>query len=322
MKEVMTNMHNYFYFYYYKVYATILLLVWAAAAEPCERKCGDVAVPYPFGIDDPNCAKVEAGEEFLLKCKRGTASESTAKLLLRGDMEVLNISLEEATVSVRISNSYQCYDLSGLNPSQTFSQSISLGRNSRFAFSTAENRLVGLGCDTLAFLNDGTGKSISGCVTTCEEDVDLAKEGACSGFGCCQASIPKRLKTLVITLLSGTNHSGILGFNPCDFALLVDMRTFNVSNMRLSFEPGDPAVEKSSVLLDWVVGSETCEEAKAKGATSYACGPNSDCSYSDNALGYRCRCSKGFRGNPYVLTGEEACQGRKFLSSLVILVFF
>ena len=298
----------------YILCAAILVLEGAASAgkkataEPCERKCGDVDVPYPFGIDVPSCAKVEASPEFLLKCNRSTGgSNSTAKLIVGKNIEVVGISLEDATISVRIYSSYKCYDESGPVPGRAFDQNIELGRS--FTFSTAENKLVGLGCDTLAFMGDADGNFGSGCISLCGEDVDLAKEDACSGLGCCQTSVPKHVKTLNITLLSEADHVGILEFNPCDFALLVDLRTFNVSAMGLGFQPGDPAVEQASVLLDWVVGNGTCEDAKAN-RTSYACGPNTECSYSDNALGYRCNCAKGFRGNPYRNDlGVQGCLG-------------
>jgi hypothetical protein len=39
------------------------------AKSGCNERCGDVIVPYPFGIDKPDCAKNEA---FLLDCNRTT----------------------------------------------------------------------------------------------------------------------------------------------------------------------------------------------------------------------------------------------------------
>ncbi|GMN72779.1 hypothetical protein TIFTF001_055666, partial [Ficus carica] len=77
--------------------------------------------------------------------------------------------------------------------------------------------------------------------------------------------------------------------------------------MRLDFRPLE--LENSSLLLDWVVDNKTCDDARlnvAGSSSTYACGQNTNCSNSDNAIGYRCHCSKGFRGNPYDL--QQGCQ--------------
>ncbi|CAN6236124.1 unnamed protein product [Urochloa humidicola] len=49
----------------------------------------------------------------------------------------------------------------------------------------------------------------------------------------------------------------------------------------------------------------SCEEAKQ--TTSYACRENTYCYNSSNGIGYRCNCSQGFEGNPY-LQGPDGCQ--------------
>ncbi|EXC29382.1 Wall-associated receptor kinase 2 [Morus notabilis] len=214
----------------------------------CNGTCGKLKVPYPFGIDDKDCAK---DKEFLLTCNR---SFSPPKLILGENIEVLDISVENGTMSVSIDSAYKCYNESSLTAS--FDQNITLGNKNPYTFSSSENKLIGLGCDTLAFMNDADGKFGSGCISLCSDKVDLAAEGSCSGIGCCQTSLPKNLKSLEITLITSPNQSDVLTFNPCGFAFLVDQRTFNISNMRLDFRP--ETVENPSVLLDWMVGEEKC----------------------------------------------------------------
>ncbi|XP_031270099.1 wall-associated receptor kinase-like 9 [Pistacia vera] len=58
------------------------------------------------------------------------------------------------------------------------------------------------------------------------------------------------------------------------------------------------------VRLSWVVGKNSCKEnLEQRNFTnsSYACGRNTEC--VDHDMGYLCRCSRGYRGNPYLLNG-------------------
>ncbi|TVU49691.1 hypothetical protein EJB05_01017, partial [Eragrostis curvula] len=58
--------------------------------------------------------------------------------------------------------------------------------------------------------------------------------------------------------------------------------------------------------MDWAVGNQTCEVAMGNRAT-YACASNhSVCVNSTNGPGYLCKCSPGYRGNPYI---PDGCQG-------------
>lgn len=61
------------------------------------------------------------------------------------------------------------------------------------------------------------------------------------------------------------------------------------------------------VALDWRIGVVSCKEDQ-QNKISYAClDINSDCVDFDATLGgYLCNCSKGYQGNPYLISG---CQG-------------
>ncbi|KAF2322393.1 hypothetical protein GH714_013414 [Hevea brasiliensis] len=275
------------------------------AVSGCPDTCGNVHVPYPFGINftseisKPRCALNNS--EFMFICN---STYNPPQLFFGENMPIHHISVEEGTISVKIYAAYNCYNNRGLFAS--FSQSISLG-NGLFRFSDSRNKLTVVGCDTLALMEDATETFGSGCLSWCETDMTL--QGSCSGFGCCQTSIPKSLKTLNISLSSSTNHSRVLQFNPCDFAFLSDERTYNVSSLQLSYNPFSSATENfvtSDVVIEWVVREETCEVARSSSnPNGYACGDNSKCLYSVNGQGYRCLCNDGFTGNPYL---PQGCQ--------------
>ncbi|KAF4357417.1 hypothetical protein G4B88_009736 [Cannabis sativa] len=281
----------------------------------CEKKCGDVEVPYPFGIDDENCAiSKDIDEHFLLNCN---TSSGSPKLIYGRNLEVTNIDVEKATMSVEYYYSYDCYRKNGSLIQQNRT-SITLSKS--FTLSDSDNKLFTFGCDTLAFMNATKNNFGSGCISTCNENVNMSAQTSCSGLGCCQTSVPKHLKYLSVGIGSLNNHTNVYSFNPCGYAFLVDQNSFDISKMRLDFKPEQ--VKNPIVLLDWVVGNNlTCKEAQSN-SSSYVCGENSDCYYSENGGGYQCRCKQGYEGNPYLKQGCQVIGASIFLMIIVLLLFY
>lgn len=64
------------------------------------------------------------------------------------------------------------------------------------------------------------------------------------------------------------------------------------------------------IVIKWAVTNSTCQQASQKNNTKYACrSVHSGCeevTHRRRFMGYRCSCSSGFHGNPYIQNG---CQG-------------
>ncbi|XP_034892898.1 wall-associated receptor kinase 2-like [Populus alba] len=310
-----------------RVFLLMMLLLVAAVtgatANPdvrdgCRERCGDVIVPYPFGIGEQRCAM---NENFFLNCT-STDDGHHEQLWFGGDMPARNISLLNGTVTVGILASFDCYENSSgrqsrhsqqSRQSRLFNSNISLG-SGPYTFSDSRNMFTAVGCDTISMATNKEATSGFGCLSLCTVNATMSKENSCLGSGCCHTAIPKGLKSLNITLQSFRNHTDVFAFNPCSFAFLEDKDSLDLSDWPLSRTP--TYLDKSNVVIEWVAQNETCEEAPAN-KSSYACGINTNCYYSDNGQGYRCACKKGFEGNPYL---EQGCQGKvtDALSSYVI----
>ncbi|CAA2994055.1 Serine threonine kinase [Olea europaea subsp. europaea] len=83
-----------------------------------------------------------------------------------------------------------------------------------------------INCDTSfnppkAFTSEGIGTGAqdfrSGCVAYCSDSGQLRQE-YCSGIGCCQTSILRGLKTILISTDSLSNHTELLSFNRCGYS--------------------------------------------------------------------------------------------------------
>ncbi|PIA50242.1 hypothetical protein AQUCO_01300762v1 [Aquilegia coerulea] len=268
-------------------------LLSAAAQSQCQRECGNLNVPFPFGMgDSPECFR---DSSFSLFCNETV----NPPVLFYGNIPILNISVETATALVQIDTALNCYSENGVS---TFDQFLFLG-DSPFTFSTL-NKFTAIGCDTLSVLAYTPGQLGTGCFSTCNSSTeipgpsDITQGGnPCPGIGCCQTTIPRGLKQINISLSSPFNHDNILESNPCDYGFLAASSEHSLQRSLLS------GGVSSVVALDWAIGDTTCGDARSSGGNQYICGPNTNCNNSDNGHGYRCSCTAGYEGNPYTQTG-------------------
>ena len=288
----------------------LIFLAATATSKPnsnCIDSCGSLSIPYPFGTS----VGCYLDESFLITCNQ--TFETPKPFLRRGNIEVLNISLDgELRISTFVA--HHCYNQSGLLSSKIRSE-LTL---SNFPISNKKNKFTAVGCDTVALIKGTQGMNYTtGCISLCDS-VDSVENGSCSGIGCCQTSIPAGVADFIVRLGSYNNYSKVLDFNPCGFAFVVEENAYSFSSLDLKNFSNRETVP---VVLDWAVGSdssETCPDAQ-RNSTSYACkAANSECYNSTNGPGYRCKCSSGFQGNPYLLHG---CQGTN-LHLVYYMIFF
>ncbi|KAJ6765716.1 hypothetical protein OIU79_021823, partial [Salix purpurea] len=277
----------------------MLLSLWPVAASTarsdvkpgCQEMCGNVSVPYPFGILDRSCAM---SNNFFLNCSSN--DEGHPELLFGRNMPISDISELEGTVTVGIYAAFNCYNKTGIQ-TDSFSQSMTLA--GPFMFSHTRNIFTATGCNTLAAVTNYESTYGASCLSLCTVD----EENRCSGSGYSQISIAKGLKSLYIILSTFYNDTTVSDCNLCGFAFLADTRSLKISDWPLYRMPiyGKDAYA-TDVVIEWVVENKTCEQAKAN-TSAYACGANADCTYPESGQGYRCSCNEGFEGNPYLKEG-------------------
>ncbi|CAA6654963.1 unnamed protein product [Spirodela intermedia] len=153
----------------------------AGGALPgCPDRCGNISVPYPFGIA-PDCYR----PGFRMICN---SSINPPKLFLSNGMVVSEIRDADLVVEGPIARN--CYKPFNLGPDVILT--IVNVTGTPYTLSYRRNKFTGLGCDTVAYNLQGRYMSdlSSGCVSFCN-DPSTISNGTCEGIGCCQTSIPR-----------------------------------------------------------------------------------------------------------------------------------
>ncbi|KAH9607696.1 hypothetical protein KSS87_010959 [Heliosperma pusillum] len=281
----------------------------------CQRKCGDLTIPYPFGIG-PNCYQQSW---FGIVCNTSFNPPRAFSMIGLGSSQNPDIlQITETELMIRNSQiATTCYDSQG-NVSSQGGSSFDIYA-SPFTYSSTSNKLTVVGCDDYAYIYMSGGIQSqknnaynfrTGCLALCSNLKEVIN-GSCSGLGCCQSSIPPGLQSFVVAMESLQNRTigGISSVQPCGYAFLAGNSSFNFSGQSdLSTGVVAKKVENQvPLVLDWSVGrlvdatSVSCNEAK-KNASTYICQSNSICIDSDVG-GYNCNCQPGYEGNPYLFPG-------------------
>ncbi|KAL4032590.1 hypothetical protein IC575_005670 [Cucumis melo] len=267
----------------------------ASQALPgCDEWCGDVRIPYPFGMREGCYLN---NETFLLQCLSPAGSPNSLMPVL-GPNIITNISIITGEIKLLNRVAQACHPPD--TATDVFPDMVVGIPN--YTISHTKNKFVVIGCDTFAIVSGNVvdGQSFqSGCLALCD-NIGTVKDGACSGSGCCQLDLPSGLDSMVFEVASLTNHTNVSSFNPCGYAFVTERDSFNFSSKYIRNFP-----EKIvPVVLDWAISNDTCVTAKNK--TNCVCGKNSTkVDLLDDPSRYRCQCLDGFEGNPYL---PDGCQ--------------
>ncbi|TVU16377.1 hypothetical protein EJB05_39936, partial [Eragrostis curvula] len=264
--------------------ALIFQLLTSGLAGPialpgCPESCGNISVPYPFGIGE-GCFY----EGFSLTCNDNERLR-LPKLFMGDGVEVLDISLPDGTV--RINSNLLLADSTEFNGTWS-----GLPAPGPFNVSSVHNWFVAIGCNILAqLLPLGSATPTSSCAAMCADSLNHEADSICSPIDRCRTPILQsapsysiKVTQLVSAATDSPQENGSLA------AFIVQKTWFGMYEFSINLMYGQPFMLQSvPVVLEWTVDS------------------NWRCNGSNITIGDEvrrlCSCSEGYDGNPYLVDG-------------------
>lgn len=260
-------------------------------SRSCTHKCGDIQIPFPFGIGEKGCY---LDEWYQVECLPNAISRKVFPFLPKLNMEVVNISLPGAKYdifsryrlfsSIRVKSPITSVGCSG--DGEEFGSTLNL-TDTPFFFGD-ENNLVAVGCNIKAWLTNVEPR-IVGCQSTCTSrnnshsipffdqvgcssspysvdqgilpnnyipvcNTTLKKEDTCNGNGCCQAKGPVGAAQQLIGVTITNSNGTMTTGGGCRVAFLTDevYTISNATNPKLFFSKG-----YATVSLGWFIQTKS-----------------------------------------------------------------
>ncbi|CAH2037401.1 unnamed protein product [Thlaspi arvense] len=277
------------------------------SSASCNRTCGGISIPFPFGIGGKDCY-LNGWYEVVCNTTTSGSNTTTVPFLSRINREVVNISNAESNEPyglVHIKGPVTSLGCSS-NSSQGLKKSLPdlnvTGKGSPY-FLTDEIRLVAVGCGTKALMTD-IDSEILGCESSCEErnSGEEVTNSMYDGYKCCQARLPVERPQVIGVEIDATGEEG------CRVAFLTNKRysPINVTEPEQFHSQGYVVVE-----LGWYFATSDSRFRSPLGCrnmtrySSYTSFDKCSCEYGYlNEMSYRnCYCNNGFTGNPYLRGG-------------------
>ncbi|VVA41151.1 PREDICTED: wall-associated, partial [Prunus dulcis] len=278
------------------------------AKSGCQEYCGDVHIPYPFGIRSSEDCYLD--DWFEIECSNQSSKTTSSAphykpVLKRTKLEVLNISIGDPLQAIRSTlrvNSPVTKFCNGTGSSRMANLT-----GSPFVYSQENNRFTAVSCGFLAMMESAE-LVVGGCRSVCNHQ----KSASCDiGINCCQTTIPPYLTMMSASIL----YQGETQNADCDdYAFLVDKDWFE--SERSSSAHAVKSRSHVPVVLEWNIINSTSSLALFGSYVSNSsfdpfnyqgrpyCLGSPALDYNNRST-LSCYCPDGFEGNPYFL---ETCQ--------------
>ena len=258
------------------------------AKKGCTDRCGDVSIPYPFGIGK-DCY---FSDHFSIHCNHSSTPSKPFLNHTKLNLELLDVSLDYKTVMVNNSITPLCEN------NGTW-RSPNVG-GSPFRFSSVHNMFMVVGCDTNAVLIAADPEEIlAGCTSNCNSGI-TRKRRRCYGIQCCQTTIPYDNQSTHLGMY-GVNYTKTSG--DCAYAFL-GSREWYATNR------SDPAASADSgyapVVMFWEM--ET---------TSLGMCYTQNLDWQSGKTIEICSCEHRYEGNPYLPNGCQGMYSSSFLQNFI-----
>nr|QCZ35129.1 wall-associated kinase 5 [Hordeum vulgare subsp. vulgare] len=145
---------------------------------------------------------------------------------------------------------------------------------------------------------------VNSCFSFCTDASSVDDSTECAGMGCCQTPLPANISSFNTTSapVPTIYNATIQSFSPCSYSFVAEVDLFKFDRSYVSSTNfTSKYIDGVPLVLDWVVGNGSCSTNMG---SQYACqAMNSECVDVSNGPGYRCNCSQGYEGNPYLQGG-------------------